>query len=465
MLHRVHSESDCRGCSAGWALPTDIGAQLIRNGAEIRGKPDDFERAVTNRAGAAFLAGSAPGRGRPRVRQSCDDGRQAKLPCTELRLDTPGGRPDDHTTRRTRTASDPPDGLACGRRAGGRRRRRGDCPQLARGEGADQAESAAAAKGRLQQSVCRWCYAKIPLDDLCCGGQADGPGRHRPAQAEGFRHAQEVRPDLHHDQLAPPGQRPVRPEVPRQPAWRRSTRRSRPRPRRAGRTSSASRATPAASTARPAWRTASRPSRRSCPSAEKAGVVLQMELLNSKVNHKDYMCDNSTWGVELVKRVGSGHFKLLYDIYHMQIMEGDVIRTIEANHDYYRPLPHRRQPRPARDRRHPGAELPGDRPGHRRPRLPGLRRPRVPPHARPADQPGRGGHAVPRLSALCVGPASASVGAGSATFSFLVGLLVAGWIPVPSGPPWLGTSPRSPTAPHGSGSGGSGSGHRPTGAD
>src|SRR4029077_16377111 len=54
------------------------------------------------------------------------------------------------------------------------------------------------------------------------------------------------------------------------------------------------------------------------PVAEKAGVVLQMELLNSKVNHKDYMCDNSTWGVELVKRVGSGHFKLLYDIYHMQ---------------------------------------------------------------------------------------------------------------------------------------------------
>ena len=71
------------------------------------------------------------------------------------------------------------------------------------------------------------------------------------------------------------------------------------------------------------------------PVAEKAGVVLQMELLNSKVDHKDYMCDNSTWGVELVKRVGSDNFKLLYDIYHMQIMEGDVIRTIEKNHKYY----------------------------------------------------------------------------------------------------------------------------------
>lgn len=71
------------------------------------------------------------------------------------------------------------------------------------------------------------------------------------------------------------------------------------------------------------------------PVAEKAGVTLQMELLNSKVNHPDYMCDNSTWGVELVKRVGSDRFKLLYDIYHMQIMEGDLIRTIEQNHEFY----------------------------------------------------------------------------------------------------------------------------------
>jgi hydroxypyruvate isomerase len=71
------------------------------------------------------------------------------------------------------------------------------------------------------------------------------------------------------------------------------------------------------------------------PVAEKAGILLQMELLNSKVDHKDYMCDNSTWGVELVKRVGSDNFKLLYDIYHMQIMEGDVIRTIKENQKYY----------------------------------------------------------------------------------------------------------------------------------
>jgi Hydroxypyruvate isomerase len=68
--------------------------------------------------------------------------------------------------------------------------------------------------------------------------------------------------------------------------------------------------------------------------AEKHKVMIVMELLNSKVNHKDYQCDKTAWGVELVKRVGSDNFKLLYDIYHMQIDEGDVIRTIKDNHQY-----------------------------------------------------------------------------------------------------------------------------------
>jgi hydroxypyruvate isomerase len=71
------------------------------------------------------------------------------------------------------------------------------------------------------------------------------------------------------------------------------------------------------------------------PLAEKHGITLVMELLNSKVNHADYMCDTSKWGIELVKAVGSEHFKLLYDIYHMQIMEGDVIATIRSGHPYF----------------------------------------------------------------------------------------------------------------------------------
>ncbi len=71
--------------------------------------------------------------------------------------------------------------------------------------------------------------------------------------------------------------------------------------------------------------------KRVTPIAEDNGITICMELLNSKVDHPDYQCDHSTWGVELCKRVNSPRFKLLYDIYHMQIMEGDVIRTIRQN--------------------------------------------------------------------------------------------------------------------------------------
>ena len=70
------------------------------------------------------------------------------------------------------------------------------------------------------------------------------------------------------------------------------------------------------------------------PIAEKHGVTVTMELLNSKVNHKDYMCDHTVWGAELCDMVGSDQFKLLYDIYHMQIMEGDVIDTINKYQSY-----------------------------------------------------------------------------------------------------------------------------------
>jgi hydroxypyruvate isomerase len=65
--------------------------------------------------------------------------------------------------------------------------------------------------------------------------------------------------------------------------------------------------------------------------AEDNNVVLNLELLNSKVNHKDYMADHTAWGVAVMKEVNSPHVKLLYDIYHMQIMEGDLIATIQAN--------------------------------------------------------------------------------------------------------------------------------------
>ena len=68
--------------------------------------------------------------------------------------------------------------------------------------------------------------------------------------------------------------------------------------------------------------------------AQKYNITMQMELLNSKVDHKDYQCNHTEWGVQLCEKLGSPNFKLLYDIYHMQIMEGDVIATIRKHQKY-----------------------------------------------------------------------------------------------------------------------------------
>jgi hydroxypyruvate isomerase len=73
---------------------------------------------------------------------------------------------------------------------------------------------------------------------------------------------------------------------------------------------------------------------RAAGAAESAGVTLAVELLNSKLDHADYQCDRTAWGVEVCKMVGSPRVRLLYDIYHMQIMEGDIIRTIRASHPF-----------------------------------------------------------------------------------------------------------------------------------
>ncbi|WP_293757141.1 TIM barrel protein [uncultured Paraglaciecola sp.] len=71
------------------------------------------------------------------------------------------------------------------------------------------------------------------------------------------------------------------------------------------------------------------------PYAEQKGVVVQMELFNSKIDHPDYMADTSAWGVALCQQLDSPNFKLLYDIYHMQVSEGDIIRTIRNHHQYF----------------------------------------------------------------------------------------------------------------------------------
>ena len=91
--------------------------------------------------------------------------------------------------------------------------------------------------------------------------------------------------------------------------------------------------------------------------AEKKNVMVFMELLNSKVNHKDYMCDHTAWGVELVKRVGSDALQTAL----RHLSHADHGRRRYPHHPgqspMHRPLPHRRRARPARDRRHPGTVL------------------------------------------------------------------------------------------------------------
>lgn len=74
---------------------------------------------------------------------------------------------------------------------------------------------------------------------------------------------------------------------------------------------------------------------RVAPKAEAAGVTLIIELLNSKVDHLHYQCDHTAWGVQLCQQLNSPAVRLLYDIYHMQVMEGDLIRTIQQNHEWF----------------------------------------------------------------------------------------------------------------------------------
>jgi hydroxypyruvate isomerase len=191
-----------------------------------------------------------------------------------------------------------------------------------------------ATKGRLQQSVCRWCYGKIPLEELCSAAKRMGlvgidllTARDFPTvKQHGLVCTMTTSHPLSNGLCDPKYQEPALKAI-----------------------NEAIEAT-----AREGWKNVicfsgnrrgidDETGMKNCvkalrevvPVAEKAGVTLHMELLNSKVDHKDYMCDRSPWGIELVKRVGSDRFKLLYDIYHMQIMEGDVIRTIERDQKYF----------------------------------------------------------------------------------------------------------------------------------
>ena len=195
--------------------------------------------------------------------------------------------------------------------------------------------SAEPLKGNINHSVSRWCYGSISLDDLCKACQRigiksvelvadkDWPTLQKYGLtcamtsaglgiADGFNRVE------NHDKLiADPG----RPGAAR-------------RPRPGCRTSSACRAIGSGMDDDEGMKNCEIGVKRIIGLFEKHKVNLVMELLNSKVDHADYMCDRTNWGVALCKKVGSDRFKLLYDIYHMQIMEGDLIRTIRDNAQY-----------------------------------------------------------------------------------------------------------------------------------
>jgi hydroxypyruvate isomerase len=185
--------------------------------------------------------------------------------------------------------------------------------------------------GRINQSVCRWCYGRIPLDDLCVAAKSYG---YKSVEllsenewATAKRHGLDVaiansfgaipvgfnRPD-NHDKLVADGER----LIPLAAAGG-VTKIVVFSGNRGGMSHGEGIANCVAGL------------KRLMPTAERHGVTLCMEMLNSKVDHKDYHADHTAWAVEVVKGVGSPRFRLLYDIYHMQVMEGDVIRTIRDN--------------------------------------------------------------------------------------------------------------------------------------
>ncbi|MCW5940705.1 MAG: TIM barrel protein [Fimbriimonadaceae bacterium] len=188
-----------------------------------------------------------------------------------------------------------------------------------------------APKGRLNQSVCRWCYGGMSLEDLCANAAriglksvellsenewattkahgltcaiANGPG----GITEGWNRKE------NHERLIKESERLLplvaAAGIPQMIVFS-GNRRGLPDPE--------------------GLANCAEGLRQITPLAEKLGVTVIMELLNSRVDHGDYQCDRTPWGVELVQKVGSPRFRLLYDIYHMQIMEGDVIRTIQRN--------------------------------------------------------------------------------------------------------------------------------------
>jgi hydroxypyruvate isomerase len=190
--------------------------------------------------------------------------------------------------------------------------------------------------GRIHQSVARWCYQQIPLDQLCVAAAGMGlvgidllkpeeyevPARYGLRCTMGYADGGEINKGLN--------------RVENHAAIQAGLQKNIPLAAKAGVpnviTFSGNR--DGLSDEEGARNTIAglRPLAKV---AEDNGVTLCLELLNSKVDHHGYMADHAAWGVRVCEEVGSPHIKLLYDIYHMQIMEGDLIATIEAHGQWF----------------------------------------------------------------------------------------------------------------------------------
>ncbi len=195
-----------------------------------------------------------------------------------------------------------------------------------------ETKSATPRKGRIRQSVSRWCYQKIPLDDLCAAAAQMGlkavdllnpdeyeiPRRYGLICSMGYAGGGEIASALNRTENHARIEEGFRKCI--------------PLAAKAGVpnviTFSGNRDD---MTDLEGARNSIAGLNRVKKIAEDHGVTICVELLNSKVDHKDYMCDHTAWGVQVVEEVNSPNVKLLYDIYHMQIMEGDLVRTIQQN--------------------------------------------------------------------------------------------------------------------------------------
>jgi hydroxypyruvate isomerase len=189
-----------------------------------------------------------------------------------------------------------------------------------------------ATKGRVNHSVCKWCYGKISLEELCEAGKPMGITSIELLETKDFPTLKKHGMSCAMVSGVPGGIGKGLNRLENHDQIVRFFERTAPEVAKAGFANiivfSGNRA---GMDDEKGLENCAIGIKRLLPICEKQKVVAVMELLNSKIDHKDYMCDRTNWGVELCKRVGSENFKLLYDIYHMQIMEGDVIRTIKGD--------------------------------------------------------------------------------------------------------------------------------------